>query len=119
LSPQDIDAIARELNLSTSAFLTMAQRPGSPEALSKRLSLAGLSENALAAAKETYSARQRVCGLCQAKTRCAADLERQNHAIRSKTAQTNRPRGSVVRYPPAALSRSIALNQFLAEDLDS
>lgn len=52
-------------------------------------------------------------------TRCAADLERQNHAIRLKTAQTNRPRGSVVRYPPAALSRSIALNQFLAEDLDS
>ncbi|MGY4319679.1 hypothetical protein ACVWW1_009006 [Bradyrhizobium sp. JR3.5] len=77
LSPQDIDAIARELNLSTSDFRRMAQSPGSPELLSKRLTLAGFSENTLAACHgDVLRDLQRVCGLCQTKARCAADLER-------------------------------------------
>lgn len=76
LSPQDIDAIARELNLSTSAFRTLAQSPGSPELLSKRLALAGFSEHALAARHgDVLRDLQRVCGLCQAKARCAANLQ--------------------------------------------
>ncbi|MHC2332299.1 hypothetical protein ACVIW0_001588 [Bradyrhizobium sp. USDA 4454] len=77
LSAQDIDAIARELNLSTSDFREMAQSPGSPELLSKRLALAGFSENVLAARHgDVLRDLQRVCGLCQTKIRCAADLER-------------------------------------------
>ncbi|MCC8955449.1 hypothetical protein H8B02_19045 [Bradyrhizobium sp. Pear77] len=77
LSAHDIDAIAREVNLSTSDFRRMAQSPGSPELLSKRLALAGLSENALAACHgDVLRDLQRVCGLCQSKTRCAADVER-------------------------------------------
>ncbi|WP_375784695.1 hypothetical protein ACE10Z_34005 [Bradyrhizobium sp. Pha-3] len=81
MSPQDVDAIARELNLSTSAFRTMAQSPGSPELLSKRLALAGFSENALAARHgDVLRDLQRVCGLCRAKTRCAAAVERQKLA---------------------------------------
>ncbi|MGY4262881.1 hypothetical protein ACVJF2_001451 [Bradyrhizobium sp. USDA 4519] len=77
LSAQDIDAIARELNLSTSDFRKMAQSPGYPERLSKRLALAGFSENALASRHgDVLRDLQRVCGLCQTKIRCAADLER-------------------------------------------
>ncbi|MGY3533337.1 hypothetical protein ACVILK_003078 [Bradyrhizobium embrapense] len=77
LSAQDIDAIARELNLSTSDFRKMAQNPGSPELLSKRLALAGFSGNTLAARHgDVVRDLQRVCGLCQTKIRCAADLER-------------------------------------------
>ncbi|WP_137483182.1 hypothetical protein [Bradyrhizobium elkanii] len=76
MSPQDIDAIARELNLSTSAFRTLAQSPGSPELLSKRLALAGFFEHALAARHgDVLRDLQRVCGLCQVKARCAANLE--------------------------------------------
>ncbi|WP_420969750.1 hypothetical protein [Bradyrhizobium sp. B120] len=81
MSPQDVDAIARELNLSTSAFRTMAQSPGSPELLSKRLALAGFSEKALAARHgDVLRDLQRVCGLCQAKARCAAAVEREMFA---------------------------------------
>ncbi|MCC8978970.1 hypothetical protein [Bradyrhizobium acaciae] len=77
LSAQDIDAIARELNLSTSDFRKMAQNPGFPELLSKRLARAGFSENALSARYgDVLRDLQRVCGLCQTKIRCAADLER-------------------------------------------
>ncbi|WP_156952424.1 hypothetical protein [Bradyrhizobium sp. WSM1743] len=121
MSPQDIGAIARELNLSASAFRTMAQRPSSPELLSKRLALAGFSENALAAAIETYCAMCNACAaLCQTKVRCAADLKRQNHASpRKDCSNETDPSRSLVRYPPAALSRLIALNQFLTEDVDS
>ncbi len=76
LSPQDVDAIARELNLSTPAFRALAQSPGSPELLSKRLALAGFSEGALAACHgDVLRDLQRVCGLCQGKARCAADLQ--------------------------------------------
>ncbi|WP_143278153.1 hypothetical protein [Bradyrhizobium sp. UFLA03-84] len=77
LSAQDIDAIARELNLSTPDFRKMALSAGSPELLSKRLALAGFSENALAARYgDVLRDLQRVCGLCQTRIRCAADLER-------------------------------------------
>jgi hypothetical protein len=77
LGAHDIDAIARELNLSTSDFRKMAQSPGSPELLNKRLALAGFSESALAACHgDVLRDLQRVCGLCQTKIRCAADLER-------------------------------------------
>ncbi|MGY3034228.1 hypothetical protein ACVIIV_003398 [Bradyrhizobium sp. USDA 4354] len=52
---------------------------------------------------------QRVSGLCQTKVRCAAYLERQNHANPLKDCPNESAR-SVVRYPPATLSRLIALN---------
>ncbi len=80
LSPQDIDAIARELNLSTSAFRTLAQSPSASELLRKRLALAGFSEHALAAGHgDVLRDLQRVCGLCPAKGRCAADLQAGMH----------------------------------------
>ncbi|WP_146990265.1 hypothetical protein [Bradyrhizobium macuxiense] len=81
LSRQDIDAIARELRLSTSEFRALAQRPGAPELLSKRLALAGLSEKAFAAHHgDVLHDLQRVCGLCQSKRRCAAELNQEKHA---------------------------------------
>ncbi|WP_145987057.1 hypothetical protein [Bradyrhizobium vignae] len=55
MSPQDIDAVAHDRNLFSSAFRTMSQRR-SPELLSKRLAVAGFSENPLVAAMETYRA---------------------------------------------------------------
>lgn len=65
LSPQDIDAIARELNLSTSDFRAMAQSPGFPELLSTRLALAGFSGKALATCHgDVLRDLQRVCSLC-------------------------------------------------------
>ncbi len=77
MSSHDIDAIARELSLSTSAFRRMAQSPGSPELLSKRL---GFSENALAARHgDVMRDLQRVCGLCRAKARCAADAGKEKY----------------------------------------
>ncbi|WP_128942013.1 hypothetical protein [Bradyrhizobium zhanjiangense] len=118
MSPQDIDAIARELNLSASAFRTMAQRPGSPELLSKRLALAGFSENALAAAIETA-----ICNACAACVRPKSAAQPTSRGktmqVRSKTARTNRPCALGREISPAALSRLIALNPFLTEELDS
>jgi len=81
LSRQDIDFIARELNLSTSDFRALAQSPSLPELLSKRLARAGISEESLASSQgDVLRDLQRVCGLCHAKARCAASLKREKPA---------------------------------------
>ncbi|MFB9262361.1 hypothetical protein ACFFWD_04120 [Bradyrhizobium erythrophlei] len=81
LGRNEIDDIARELNLSTSDFHALAREPGFPELLRRRLVHAGLAEDALAVSHgDVLRDLQRVCGLCQVKARCAADLKREKRA---------------------------------------
>jgi hypothetical protein len=84
--PLEMEAIARELNLSAAELGALAVAPsGSLESLGKRLSHAGLSEAALAASHgDVLRDLRRVCAQCAAKSRCARDLARERRATPSK-----------------------------------
>lgn len=78
LDAGQIEAIARDLNLSASELNSLAiAAPTSLESLRKRLALAGLSEASLAVSDcAVLRDLQRVCSQCMFKARCAADLRR-------------------------------------------
>ena len=83
---QELEAIARELNVSPAEFGVLTSMPltllGS---LSKRLSNAGLSEDQLATAHpEVLRDLRRVCSQCTSKARCARDLKHERGATPSK-----------------------------------
>jgi hypothetical protein len=77
LSSQEIEGIARDLNVSTPDLLLLAHgSPGSTILLDRHLTQFGLSKDALAARHgDVLRDLERVCGLCSAKERCAADLD--------------------------------------------
>jgi hypothetical protein len=77
LSSQEIEGIARDLHVSTPDLLSLAQQPpGSAVLLDRRLTQSGLSKDALAVRHgDVLRDLERVCGLCGAKDRCAADLD--------------------------------------------
>ncbi|MDA9523299.1 hypothetical protein XI06_24175 [Bradyrhizobium sp. CCBAU 11434] len=72
MSSQHIDAIARDFNLSASAFQTMAQE--------RTLLNSAASASRLLRLWNVLRDLQRVSGPCQTKVLCAANLEKQNHA---------------------------------------
>lgn len=85
LDDREIQAIARDLNLSTSELNALAFAPGSAGSLGKRLAHAGLSEDELALSHcDVLRDMQRVCGQCTSTARCASDLRRGRHAAPSK-----------------------------------
>jgi hypothetical protein len=77
LGSQEIEGIARDLHVSTPDLLSLAQKsPGSAVLLDLRLAQSGLSKDVLTARRgDVLRDMERVCGLCDAKHRCAADLE--------------------------------------------
>src|SRR6266567_1927949 len=77
LSSQEIDGIARDLHVSRSDLLALAQEtPGSAILLDWRLARSGLSKDDLKARRgDVLRDLERVCGLCGAKDRCASDLD--------------------------------------------
>ena len=83
---QEIESIARELNLSPAELGALALMPASSlESLNKRLSQAGLSEVRLAASQpEVLRDLRRVCSLCTSRARCARDLKRERRATPPK-----------------------------------
>jgi hypothetical protein len=81
LSSQEIEGIARDLHVSTPDLLSLAQQPpGSAVLLDRRLAQSGLSKAVLTARRgDVLRDLERVCGLCDAKDRCAADLDSSDH----------------------------------------
>lgn len=86
LDSREMEAIARELNLSRAELSALTFQPsGSIQSLSKRLSHAGLSEDQLAAAHaDVLRDMRRVCSECQSKARCARDLKHERRATPAK-----------------------------------
>jgi hypothetical protein len=86
LDTGEIEAIARELNLSRAELGALAFQPsGSLWSLERRLSHAGLSEEALAASHgDVLRDLRRVCSQCQSKARCARDLKHERRATPAK-----------------------------------
>ena len=115
LDASEVEAIARDLNLSSSELNALAQLvPTSLAPLKLRLSYAGTSERELAASDcAMLRDLQRVCSQCAAKMRCAADLERGRRATPAKYCPNERtlralaceawerPPARVVRFPAA------------------
>lgn len=77
LDSREIEAIARELNLSKAELCALTFAPSdSIQSLSRRLSHAGLSEDELAAVHgDVLRDMRRVCSQCQSNARCARDLK--------------------------------------------
>jgi hypothetical protein len=86
LDPQEMEAIARELNLSKAELCALTFTPsGSLQSLGLRLSHAGLSEDEVAAAHgDVLCDMRRVCAQCQSKARCARDLKHGRRATPAK-----------------------------------
>ena len=85
MTAQEVDEIARELNLSSSDLRNLAGESGRREMLLRRLEHAGLSEEALASLHpDVLRDLQRVCSLCGEKAHCAADLARERRASPAK-----------------------------------
>ncbi len=82
MSSQEIDCMARDLRVSTPELLSLAaESPGSAALLDRRLALSGLSKDVLAVRfGDVLRDLERVCTLCAAKQRCAADLDCSDHA---------------------------------------
>src|ERR1700756_403697 len=86
LDRREMEAIARELNLTSAELETLAvQSPGSLLSLNKRLRHAGLSEDQLATSHgDVLRDLRRVCSQCQSKARCARDLKHERRATPAK-----------------------------------
>jgi len=78
LDGPEVDAIARDLNLSAFELHALASSaPTSLEPLKLRLACAGTSESELAVTdRAVLRDLQRVCSQCSVQTRCTDDLER-------------------------------------------
>lgn len=86
LDSREIEAIARELNLSKAEFVALTLRPsGSLQSVSRRLSHPGLAERDLEASHgDVLRDLRRVCSQCSSTARCARDLEHERHAKPAK-----------------------------------
>jgi hypothetical protein len=86
LDSQEIDAVARDLNISSAELVSlMFTSSDSVEALGKRLAYAGLSEQVLTALHpDELRDMRRVCSQCLGKARCARDLRHKRMANPSK-----------------------------------
>ena len=86
LDPQEIDTVARDLNISPAELVRlMSTSSDSLQQLNKRLAYAGLSEESLAAAHpDELRDLRRVCSQCTTKARCARDLRHKRMATPSK-----------------------------------
>src|SRR6201996_8717548 len=86
LDTREIDAVARDLNLSSADFQALSFRPpGLPESLTMRLCDVGVSENELAVAhSDVLRDMERVCSQCRFKSRCARDLAHGRRATPAK-----------------------------------
>jgi hypothetical protein len=85
LDSQEVEAIARELNLTAAELGALASASSSLQSLNTRLAHAGLSEEALAASHgDVLRDLRRVCSLCPARARCARDIARERRATPSK-----------------------------------
>jgi hypothetical protein len=82
LDSREMEAIARELNLSKAELRALTFTPsGALQSLSERLSHVGLSEDGLAAAHgDVLRDMRRVCSQCRSKVRCARDLKHERRA---------------------------------------
>jgi hypothetical protein len=81
ISQQEIDGIARDLRVSTPVLLSLAEKSsGSAVLLDRRLAQSGLNKDVLEARRgDVLRDLERVCWLCGAKERCAADLDGSDH----------------------------------------
>ena len=107
LDASEVEAIARDLNLSADELNALAQSvPTSLKPLKLRLAYAGTSERELAASDcAVLRDLQRVCSQCSAKARCAADLEQGRRAGPTKycpNEQTLRALACEAWEPPSA-----------------
>ena len=86
LGSQEIEAFARELNLSKAELAALIFKPsGSLQSLNRRLSHAGLSEEEVAASHgDVLRDLRRVCSQCVSKARCARDLKHERRATPAK-----------------------------------
>jgi hypothetical protein len=86
LDPQEIDAAARDLNISSSELVTLMHTPSDVlEPLNKRLEFDGFTMDSLAQS-HPHELRdlRRVCSQCLSKTRCARDIRHKRMATPSK-----------------------------------
>jgi hypothetical protein len=86
LAAWELESIVRELNLSQAELDALAIAPASAlEALSRRLSHAGLSEDALAATHgDVLRDLRQTCSRCKSRARCARDLRHERRATPAK-----------------------------------
>ena len=86
LDSREIDAVARDLNISSTELVSLMFTPsGSLQSLNKRLAYAGFSEEALATSHpDELRDLRRVCSQCSKKARCARDLRHKRMATPSK-----------------------------------
>jgi hypothetical protein len=91
LSASEIEEISRDLHLATPEFVSLACRvPSSTALLDRRLAQSGLSAPSLAGRGDVMRDLQRLCGLCTAKSRCAADPGARKRAAYCPNAPTLR-----------------------------
>ena len=86
LDAQEIDAVARDLNVSPTDLVSlMFASSESLASLNKRLAYEGLSEEALAVSHpDELRDLRRVCSLCSDKVRCARDVRHQRMVTPAK-----------------------------------
>jgi hypothetical protein len=86
LDPYEMGTIAHELNLSTAEFKALISKPScAGEALSTRLSDAGLCEVELASSHgDVLRSLRRICSQCRHQERCMRDLRHGRHAASAK-----------------------------------
>jgi hypothetical protein len=86
LDSKEIEAVARDLNISSAEFVALMFTPsGSLDQLDKRLAYAGLSEAALATSHpDELRNLRRVCGQCAERRRCVRDIRHKRMATSSK-----------------------------------
>ena len=86
LDSRELEAVARELNLSRAELCALTfSPPDSLQSLSRRLSQAELSEDELTAAHaDVLRDMRRVCSQCRSKARCARDLKHERRATPAK-----------------------------------
>ena len=86
LDSREIEAVARDLNISSAELVSLMFTPSeSLDQLNKRLAYAGFSEAALAASHpDELRDLRRVCGRCVEKRRCARDIRHKRMATPSK-----------------------------------
>jgi hypothetical protein len=86
LDPREIEAVARDLNLSSTELVSlMLSSSESLDSLSKRLSYEGLSQESLAISHPAeLRDMRRICSQCSTKARCARDLRHKSMATPAK-----------------------------------
>ena len=86
LDSREIDAVARDLNVSSAELVSlMLSSSESLESLGKRLAYEGLPQESLAASHPAeLRDMRRICGQCTSKARCARDLRHKRMATPSK-----------------------------------